>query len=400
MELIKVAAVFFVILVVLNRRFPLYAGMLAGTAVTLVLFAIPPAAFAGAAVTALTSWDTWDVVLAMYVISVLQVSLDHRRHLESAQRAMAGLFHDQRLNAALASVFIGTMPAAPAVTICGRIIDDMAGEHLKPAEKAACASFFRHIPEGFLPTFSIILIVTSLSGVSMAAFVTAMLPMAAVLVAVGFAVYLRRIPRTVPEGAAGKAASLRLLLRSLWTIVAIIAVILVFGLPASLAAAIVTAVNFCTDRFSPAEVRQALIRGFDWKISVGMISIFVFKEVLVTTGVIHRLPDYFARLPIPTFLTLALLFFFGTLVGSSTAAGTAFTPLAFTMLPGGTSLLVLLMGFSWGAAQLSPTHLCMAVACEDFGVTMTAFIRKTIPMVLIYLVILTGYYLLLTALGF
>ena len=399
MELIKVAAVFFVILAVLNRRFPLYAGMLAGTVVLLVLFAIPPADFAAAAVAALTSWDTWDVVLAMYVIAVLQVSLDRRHHLENAQRAMAGLFHDRRLNAALASVFIGTMPAAPAVTICGRIIDDMAGEHLKPAEKAACASFFRHIPEGFLPTFSIILIVTSLSGVSMAAFVTAMLPMAAALVAVGFAVYLRRIPRAEPESDAGKGESLRLLLRSLWTIAVIIVIILLFGLPASLAAAIVVAVNFCTDRFSPSEVRQTLIRGFDWKISVGMISIFVFKEVLVTTGVITRLPDYFARLPIPTFLTLALLFFFGTLVGSSTAAGTAFTPLAFTMLPGGVSLLVLLMGYSWSAAQLSPTHLCMAVACEDFGVTMTSFIRKTIPMVLIYLAVITGYYLLLTTLG-
>ena len=103
----------------------------------------------------------------------------------------------------------------------------------------------------------------------------------------------------------------------------------------------------------------------------------------------HRLPSH----------TLALLFFFGTLVGSSTAAGTAFTPLAFTMLPGGVSLLVLLMGYSWSAAQLSPTHLCMAVACEDFGVTMTSFIRKTIPMVLIYLAVITGYYLLLTTLG-
>ncbi|MDY3282697.1 DUF401 family protein [Dysosmobacter sp.] len=399
MELIKVAVVFFVILAVLNRRLPLYAGMLAGTAVTLALFAIPPAAFAAAAAKALTGWDTWDVVLAMYVISVLQVSLDHRRHLENAQRAMAGLFHDQRLNAALASVFIGTMPAAPAVTICGRIIDNMAGDHLTPAEKAACASFFRHIPEGFLPTFSIILIVTSLSGVPMASFVAVMLPMAAVLVAIGFAVYLRRIPRSVPERAAGKAESLRLLLRSLWTIAAIIAVILIFGLPASLATALVTAVNFRTDRFSPSEVRRTLVRGFDWKITVGMISIFVFKEVLVATGVIDRLPDYFARLPIPTFLTLALLFFFGTLVGSSTAAGTAFTPLAFAALPGGASLLVLLVGFSWGASQLSPTHLCMAVACQDFGVPMTAFIRKTILPVLIFLVVITGYYLLLTALG-
>ena len=38
MELIKVTAAFVVILTVLNLKFPLYAGMLAGTAVLAVLF--------------------------------------------------------------------------------------------------------------------------------------------------------------------------------------------------------------------------------------------------------------------------------------------------------------------------------------------------------------------------
>ena len=56
--------------------------------------------------------------------------------------------------------------------------------------------------------------------------------------------------------------------------------------------------------------------------------VFVFKNVMVDTGVVDRLPDYFGRLPIPTFLTLALLFFFGSLVASTTAVGTTFVPLA------------------------------------------------------------------------
>ena len=401
MELLKVAVVFIIILAVLNRHKPLYIGMLAGTAALLLLFGIGPAAFGSAALTALTSWDTWDVVLAMYVIAILQRCLDMRSHLTNAQAAMNGLSSDPRLNASLASVFIGTMPAAPAVTICGRIIDNMAGDHLEASEKAALASFVRHIPEGFLPTFSIILIVTSLSGISVASFVVAMLPMVAVLIAIGFLVYLRRVPKdTASAGKAGKGESLKLLLRSLWTIIAIIAIIIAFNMKASVAAGLVVAVNFVTDRFNLKEVKDTVIDAFDWKISVGMISIFVFKEVLVSTGVIDLLPEYFSRLPIPTFMVLALLFFFGTLVGSSAAAGTAFTPLAFTMLPdGGVALLVLLMGFSWSAAQLSPTHLCMAVACDDFGVTMTTFIRKTIPMTAIYCVVLVGYYFLLAAVG-
>ena len=101
-------------------------------------------------------------------------------------------------------------------------------------------------------------------------------------------------------------------------------------------------------------------------------------------------------LPIPNYLTLALLFFFGTLVASSTAVGSAFIPLAFSMIPdGGVTLLVLLMGFSYAAAQMSPTHVCLAVVTEYFGVTMGAVIKKILPVVSTYCVILLGYYLLL-----
>lgn len=400
MELIKVAAAFAVILTVLNLKFPLYAGMLAGTAALVVLFGLGLPEAGAIALRSVTSWDTLQVVIAFYVIAILQFCLKERQHLTHAQEAMNGLFRDQRLNAALASVFIGMLPAAPAVTICGRIIDDMAGDRLTPAEKAACASFYRHIPEGVLPTYTQIIIATTLSGVAVSAFVTAILPMAAVLVAIGFAVYLRKIPLAPDTGSHGsKAENLKVLARSLWTIFTAIVIIIAFDLPAWLAVSAIVAVNFLVDRFSPADIRTALTKSLPLKMTLGTFGVFIFKDVLMATGVVDVLPDYFAMLPLPPFLTMALLFFFGTLVASSNAITSAFIPLAFSMLHGGVALLVLLMGFSYAASQMSPVHICISIAAEDFHVSLGAFIRKMLPMVLIYAVILVGYYLLLTAVG-
>ena len=66
------------------------------------------------------------------------------------------------------------------------------------------------------------------------------------------------------------------------------------------------------------------------------------------------------------------------------------------MMPGGMPLLVLLMGFSAAASELSPTHVCLAVVSEYFHISLGALLKKTLPVVLSYCIILTGYYLILS----
>lgn len=402
MELLKVIAAFAVILVLLNKHLPLYAGMLSGTAVLVVLFRIPLPEFGLMAWKAVTSWTTIEVMLAFYIIAVLQHCLQKRRHLTCAQEAMNGLFRDKRINAALASVFIGMLPAAPAVKLCGDIIDDMAGDHLTAPEKAACAGFYRHIPEGILPTYTQILIACSLSGVAVSSFVTTIFPMAVVLVTIGFVVYLRRVPLDKDAAPAGsKKESGKVLFRSLWTILTAIALILMLDMPAWIAVAIVTVVNFFVDKFAPADIFTAMTTALPLPMALGTLAVFIFKDVLLGTGVVELLPGYFAMLPIPAFMTMALLFFCGTLVASSNAITSAFIPLAFSTIPNaGVALLVLLMGHSYAASQISPVHICVSIAAEHFNVSLGAFIRKMLPMVVTYVVILLGYYLLLSSLGF
>lgn len=400
MELVKILIIFAVILVLLNLKLPLYAGMIAGTALLMVFFGIGIPQAASITMDSVTSDETLQMVLALYIISALQLCLEKRGHLTRAQNAMNGLLEDQRLNTALASVFIGMMPAAPAVVICGKMMDNMAGDYLAPSEKACCASYYRHITEGVLPTFPLVIIVCALSGIPVSSFFLTMLPMVAVLICLGFVFYLRKVPKTAGGGSASeyesKSESAKVLLRSLWTIIASIAIILVFNMQAWLAVAIVVAVNVFIDHFSATELLPIMRQAFDWKVIVGTFATFIFKDVLLNTGVVQLLPGYFSRLPIPVFLTLALLFFFGSLVGSSNAVGAAFVPLAFNMMDGGVALLVLLMGFAYAASQMSPTHICLSLAAEHFDVSLTSMIGKIVPLMLCYMVILVGYYLLLT----
>lgn len=166
MALIKVLIIFVVILALLNKRLPLYLAMIFGSLLMIVMFRLPLATAGQTALHTLTGWDVWSVDLTMYVISVLVYELDLRHRFEDAQRAMNGLMRDPRLNTSLAYMFSGLMQGPATVTICGGMVDTMAGEHLKNDEKAAVATYLRHIPEAMVPTFTGVIVACSISGIS------------------------------------------------------------------------------------------------------------------------------------------------------------------------------------------------------------------------------------------
>lgn len=166
MALIKVLIIFVVILALLNKRLPLYLAMTFGSLLMIVMFRLPLATAGQTALHTLTGWDVWSVNLAMYVISVLVYELDLRHRFEDAQRAMNGLMRDPRRNTSLACMFIGLMQGPATVTICGGMVDTMAGDHLKNDEKAAVATYLRHIPEAMVPTFTGVIVACSISGIS------------------------------------------------------------------------------------------------------------------------------------------------------------------------------------------------------------------------------------------
>ena len=398
MTLIKVLIIFVVILALLNKRLPLYLAMIFGSLLMIVMFRLPLATAGQTALHTLTGWDVWSVNLAMYVISVLVYELDLRHRFEDAQRAMNGLMRDPRLKTSLACMFIGLMQGPATVTICGGMVDTMAGDHLKNDEKAAVATYLRHISEAMVPTFTGVIVACSISGISISSFFVWMLPMALLTLLAIYLVYLRRVPRTVGETGRSKKECVRLLLRSLWSLLLAIAVIIVFSLPTWAVVAVVAAVNALVEKFSAQEVRDAVVKGFGLKSLLGITMTYVFKDLLVLSGVIDVLPTYFEHLPIPVFLVLVILYAFGTLVAGSSAAAAAFIPLAYTMIPdGGAFLLALLMNVSFASSQLSPTHICTAIISDYFGVTFFATVKKLLPLFLLTVLIACGYYMLLTA---
>ena len=397
-DVVKLVLAFIVIVLFLKRKRQLPVAIIAGSVAVILLYRIDLASSIKVVFNSAKSWSTLSILLVFYLITFLQRMLEHRGTLRLAERSLDGLFNNRRINASLAPMFIGLLPSAGAVTICGAMVDSACRDHLTTEEKTLATSYFRHIPESFLPTYSSIILGVKLSGVAMGSYLLGMIPMVAVMIALGYFFCLRKLPgETGQPRSEDRKQHLVNLIKSSWTIALTVALVIAFNFQVSTATLVVIVLNAAISRFSLSELRPLFKKAFESRLLLATLTIMIFKDIINFTGVINVLPVFFSQLPIPTYLVFFLIFFFGAIISGQTAITAICTPLAFAAMPdGGMPLLVLLLSAGYIAMQISPTHICLAIVTEYFGTGMEDLIRMTIPIVIVFNVVLLGYYMLLT----
>lgn len=398
MEMLKLCFIFAVIIAMIWWKKPMYISISAGILAAVLCYWIPIKDFVMILWGALTSWSTISMILSLYVITFLQRMLEKRNRLKEAQQSLDGIFNNRRINASLAPAVIGLLPSAAALYISGAMVKDACGDYMDNEDMTFVTSFFRHIPECFLPTYTNILLALTLTGVAAGTFVAAMIPMVIVLFVLGYVFMLRKIPKETGRAQNGsKNASVKQFFKSLWSIILIVALILIFNMPVYVATPIGVAINYFVDKFKPAEVAPMFISAFEPVLIINTILIMAFKDVLIYTGAINLLPEAFSALPVPAIVSFALIFFFGSIVSGSQAIVAMCLPMAMVAMPnGGLPMLVLLMCCTYAAMQISPTHICLFIATDYFHTNMSDLLKRTVPVIACFCAIAAAYTALLS----
>jgi len=392
-DIIKLVVIFALIVGVMKFNKPLYVSIIAGIIATAVLYGIDPLTTGKLLLKGGISFQVLDLVLAFYSITFLQRMMEKRGHLLLAEKSLSNIFDSRRVNAMIAPFVIGLLPSAGAILIASPMVNNAAGDYLDMDEKTVVTSYFRHISEAFLPTYSSILLALNLSGVDMTAFVIAMIPMVLMLFVLGYLIYVRKIPKETGEPPSeDKAQDFKNLIIALWPILLTIVIILALKSKVHLSVIPVIILSFIINKFTWEEVKPFFKSAFEPKLIYTTVIIMMFKEVLTYTGLIGRLPGYFEALPIPPTVIFAMIFFLGTLAAGSQAIIALAIPLAFATIPdGGIGLMVLLMSMTYIAMQISPTHICLAIITEENGTSFIGLVKKTMPIVISFIVIVSAY---------
>lgn len=399
MSILYLIIVFALIILLLALKRPLWQAILGGLLAVVLLWRMPLTAVFSQTANVFISWGNLSVILALYVITYLQRMLEARGQIRLAQQDLNGIFHNRRINAAGAAMFIGLLPSAGAMILCGDIVKDATEGYLEPKEQAYVTSWIRHIPESTLPTYSGVLLMANISGLPMGKFMLGMIVPVIVLFLLGYYPYMRRVPADpgTPKSC-DRLRDLKNLFCHLWTLLVMIALILVLKMNVVTAGLVVILAGLAVYRFNGRDMLKMAKSAFELKLLLNTTLVLVLKEFISWTGILQQLPEMMAGLPIPPYLIFALIFFLGGIISGASGVVAMAAPLAFAALEGTVPLMILFMCMSHGASLISPTHICLVVAADYFKVSMGELIRKTIPASIIFCLLMLGYYNLLVLL--
>lgn len=408
LDILYLAIVFGIIIVMLNlkpkirgkkRKMSLSVAILAGIFAAIIFYRISPARVGYLAVHTLFNWkETISLCLVTYLITFLQRMMEQKKHLHQAQEALSAIFNSRRVNATVAPMLIGLLPSPAAAFIAGDMVKSACGDYLDDEEMTFVTSYFRHISESCLPTYTSIILALSLGGVATSSFLAGMAIPVVMLFLLGYLVYIRKIPKNtgMPKETHVGRRWLQLF-QSLWAIALIVLLILLFNTPVYLACAISAVLYFFVNRLSFRSIIPYFRSAFEWNIMSNIVVVMFFKNVLAESGVINLLPEAFRKLPLPLPIVFALIFLVGSVIAGSNGIIAMCVPMAYATMPdGGMPLMVLLLCSSYIAMQVSPVHVCLTLIAEYFHTSLGAIVKKTIPVLGLFVVFLIPYYYLLT----
>jgi integral membrane protein (TIGR00529 family) len=401
-DILKLSAVFLLLVLLLRRKANTGLVMLAGAGLLALLYAMPPGALLQVLGDTLTDGITVKLTAALLLIRVLEVVLREKRILARMTEASRALLRSRRAAIVSMPLLIGMLPSVGGAYFSAPMVDEATRETgMSREEKGFVNYWFRHPWEFVLPLYPGLVLAAALSGIGLRGLIAANLSYAAVMAASGLLLSMRRLkPRPAePAPPAGPAEgnNSRRHLAPFLPIASVLALVMLFDLELSASLALVTALLFLLYRYRPPEVLRALRNGFSLDVILLISGVMVFKGVMETSGAVENLSAFLTGKHIPLTPMLFLLpFITGVLTGLTIGFVSATFPLLLS-LSGGDTLGAVSFAFAAGftGVLLSPVHVCLILTREYFRARMGGiYVRLLLPAALIMAVAAIQYRLL------
>lgn len=343
MTVVGVAVAFGSVLYLVSKGLSLGLALLVGTALTGLLSPMGLSPFAAALWDGLKSPMTWQLVLAVALISGLGKVMKATGDLEEMISSLVALFPKPKALVMLLPALVGTINVPGGAIMSAPLVEENTRAlHLDRTSQAAINLFFRHIGYYVYPLHTSMIVLSELMDIPKQSIIKYnALPM---LVGLGAAYLLFFKRAQLPPADARQESSLRHLLsflQSFSPILVILGLMLLLGLPFYLAAA--GGLLWALLRNLPGEKRSRALLGrlkelftrwIDYKLALTILSLLLFRSVVEASGVTSTLAASFFRYGIPLpILVMGLGAVAAYLVGMHMAAAGLLAPFFATLFP-------------------------------------------------------------------
>ncbi len=383
LPLLKLSGVLAFIIVLLRRKVNLGFVLLAAAPLIALLFGHPLTALLTDGLRALQDPLTLKLALIVVLIMVLGELLRITTGMERMVQALDDLLPDGRLILVLWPAFIGLLPMVGGAMFSAPLVRDV-GERLGiSAERRTFLNYwFRHIWENVLPLYPSFVLGVSLLGITVQRAVSLFWPMALVAVGSGLLLGVVRIQREHHPSHNHLGENLRLLGRSSWPVLLVLALTLIVGMDMVIALSLVLVLQMLVGRV-PLRTLRDVARRLPWTTVLVIVSAMVFRQVLEGSGAVQQVAEALSRLALPpAVLGFFIPFLAGLFTGLTSGAYSIGFPLVLPLFGTGT-LGAGQLAWLWTAGLLgvllSPMHACLALTREYFKADWGHLYRFLIP---------------------
>lgn len=423
LPLLKILAIFALIIFLLRRRYNIGIVMLAGAAVLGLAFGMEPVSLAGQMGATLVNPTTLTLTAILVLIMVLESVMRRAGMLEAMTGALFHLPLNRRLVFVSIPAIIGLLPSAGGARFSAPLVAQAtAGVPYRAEDRVFINYWFRHVWEFSLPLYPGLILAAHISGVPLGTIILWQWPFTVTWAVLGYW-YIFKLrgkggvaaavegpgggregsaetaPGPVEQGTAAgsvrknggsdsmQAPRLRTLAASTWPLWVTVLLVLAH-VPMLWALCGVLALLIAQKRYPPTRVWRNLREPITMKVVVLIWGIMAFKDVLQVSGAVAQVGQSVLLLGVPVVLMVILLpLLTGVLTGLVSACIGVSFPLVMSFMDPSAAYVMLAYVAGVIGVMLSPVHLCLVLTVEYFKAD---FLRSYRPLVAPSLLVLAG----------
>jgi hypothetical protein len=376
-DLVRLTAVFAVILFLLKKKLNVGFVMLIAAALLFLLYRMSPALILETGSGAVLNSVTIKLILALSFIRVFEMILREHAVLTGMMNGVKAIFRNRKIVTISMPLLIGLIPSVGGAYFSAPMVAETTRDvKITPEEKGFINYWFRHPWEYILPLYPGILLASAVSKIELYTLITVNLSYAVLLVLTGFMFSM--------HGLKGAVQTDRFSEKGLWSFVPIFTVlflVLVLHIELHYALIAMVAILFLFYKYRVKSILTALRHGFSLEVIILIVGVMFFKEAMENSGAVNNLSRFFMRESIPVSPVLFLLpFMTGMLTGFTVGFVGSTFPLIIS-LAGNASTGAISFAFASGflGVLLSPTHICLILTREYFKADLWGIYKMMIP---------------------
>ena len=395
--LLRVAIVFFLVLIAIRKKLSLGNAFMLGALALGVFFGESPSAIAQSIAKSLSDLKTVSLALIVSLILVLSNSMEKAGQMQRLLTSFQGLVSNPRLNLTIFPALIGLLPMPGGAVFSAPMVKELgARSKLKSGQLSYINYWFRHIWEYWWPLYPGVLLTVVMADINLVVYVLSMVPLTLAAIALGQGP-IKFISKSNPREANARHLSTIPFIKELTPVLIVIIAGLGTGLLLSWLVPGVTVARelgliiclcaailwvWLKNNFAGHHMRAVLLDKHLLKMLYMVAGIFIFKGVLSDSQAVDGISSELIALKVPLLIIIALLPF---MVGMIAGIGIAFVGSTFPILipmihsmgqsQHMMSYIMLAMVCGFVGVLLSPLHLCLILSNAYFQTKLSAVYR-------------------------